>query len=167
MNAKKLLSSLLIGILIMAPAASFAQDIDDQDLMITTYGIRLTSTYIFVIGGLTGAAIGSVVSATIGNSPLMNGLNKDELSMLASYIEEHDHQLAQDIALGGGETVNDLAQLYGVPANKRVQFAKALRRERRALMISQGSSRDEVERFGLIVLKIKCELDGLEVAIAQ
>ena len=170
MNAKKLLTTLLITTLTFAPTASFAQDdagTGSNPVMTTIEGIGVTITYGIIMGVMLGASIGAGVSTTVGAPILLTALNKSEISILESYIGDHEHQLAQDIALGGGETINDLAHMYGVSADKRARFAKALRRERRALMIEQDPSRDQVERFGLIVLKIKYELDGIEVAIAQ
>lgn len=169
MKAKKLLTSLLITTLMFAPTASFAQDEDgspSDPILTTIEGIGVTITYGVIMGMMLGVAIGAGVSTTVG-VPILLTINQNEVSILQSYIGDHEHQLAQDIALGGGETVNDLAQLFGVPQDKRAQFAKALRRERRALMLAQDPSRDQVERFGLLVLQIKYELDGIEVAIAQ
>ena len=169
MNAKKLLTSLLITTLALTPVASFAQDdagTEHDPVMTTIEGIGVTITYGIIMGVLLGVAIGAGVSTTVG-VPILLTINQNEVSFLQSYIGDHEHQLAQDIALGGGETVNDLAQMFGVPQDKRAPFAKALRRERRALMLAQDPSREQVERFGLIVLKIKYELDGIEVAIAQ
>ena len=169
MKAKKLLTSLLITTMALAPAASFAQDEPEPEydpVLTTIEGIGMTLTYGIILGLLAGVAIGAGVSTTLG-VPILLTINQNEVSILQSYIGDHEHQLAQDISLGGGETVNDLAQLFGVPTNKRAQFAQALRRERRALMLAQDPTREQVERFGLLVLKIKYELDGIEVAIAQ
>ena len=55
-------------------------------------------------------------------------------SSSASYIDHNAPAVAQALATGSGDSVGDLAALYGVQAEAHAAFGEVLRRERAALL---------------------------------
>lgn len=50
------------------------------------------------------------------------------------YVEHNQHALAQDITLGGGESLWEVATLYGLNIPNRRAFGKRVRAQRKALI---------------------------------
>jgi len=61
----------------------------------------------------------------------LSGSKRTEAAHL--YLKNNRHQVAQDIALGGGAHAEDLAQIFGLPDELRPAFAQALRARRTEL----------------------------------
>jgi hypothetical protein len=52
---------------------------------------------------------------------------------LVDYVAHHSVQLEQDIALGGGQAIDDLAAMIQLPAEHKASFGKALRQHKQGL----------------------------------
>lgn len=101
-----------------APAA--AQSDEDGA---TLYGMLSTTTTIGIVITIGGGVLTTVVLLT-----------RDEKNALKTYIRENAVALRGDITRGGGGTVADLAQIFGVPDKHLKAFARAVRTRRDTLL---------------------------------
>ena len=105
-------------VVVSVPVAAGAQDVPlDEE------GERLMSTIIW--GGITGGV--TCVSLAIG------ALDAD-LVGAALYVDENAGALAQDISVGGGESLREVAVLYGLEVADHAAFGRRVRSKRRALI---------------------------------
>ncbi|RVU45791.1 DUF3015 domain-containing protein [Lujinxingia sediminis] len=64
---------------------------------------------------------------------------------MVAFLNDHQRDLQQDLALGGGASIDALASMMGVEADKRHTFSQALFEERHALMGSLSHDQVGVE----------------------
>jgi hypothetical protein len=76
---------------------------------------------------------------------------------LAMYIEQNSDAMEQDIAMGGGQTVADLAAMIQLPEDQHATLGKALRHNKRGfteVLRAQGLSSQERARAFAAQLKL-------------
>jgi hypothetical protein len=71
------------------------------------------------------------------------GPTLDAMVMARSWLLANELQLAQDLALGAGPTIDDLAGITGIPGEHREHFGRVLQRNRRALAFSHDVTPQE------------------------
>lgn len=122
-RARYILCSLLA--LMLVPSSAFAQDIDWGQIV----GLNLlTSTSTTSVMGM------SVVSPITSTTSSMTETLFGSADHTDRYLEHNAVALAQDITMGGGQTIEDLAQLCGLEAEKHQAFAALVRRHRKELV---------------------------------
>jgi hypothetical protein len=109
---------IMAAVVMSGPVAASAQDVPlDEE------GERVMST--IISGGITGGL--TCVSLAIG------ALDAD-LVGAALYVDENAGALAQDISVGGGASLREVATLYGLEVGDHAAFGRRVRSERRALL---------------------------------
>lgn len=121
----------LVACSILATPA-FAQATDEEVAAGVTY---LTSTS---TSGLTTTVGGIILTVVLVNS----GKKK----ALKWYIRDNAVALKQDVTMGGGATVADVAHLFGAPPEHLETFARALRSRRQQLVALVGTTPIDDER---------------------
>lgn len=80
----------------------------------------------------------------------------DAKVLARSWLVANELQLKQDLALGWGPTLEDLAGLAGIAPGHRERFGKVLQKHRRELVVSAEVSPDEaaqvMSRVGDLVM---------------
>ena len=126
-----------------------------------TEGILSTSSTSTTIGALTtGGAVATIVAVT--PKPSQN-------KALRAYLEANPADVRQSIALGGGESVVDLANFFHVAPENRPAFATLLREHRELLMPLLADDRvedDELFTFVSSVYHAMLDHDALAVDAA-
>ena len=114
------------ALLWMAPTAA-AQHRGDAGAVVSS----VTSTQLSILGvPLTTTT--SVVGLPLTSSGLVLWLLLRDAS--AAYIDCNSTAVVQALAMGSGDSVGDLAALYGVQPEAHAAFGEVLRRERPALL---------------------------------
>lgn len=93
-------------------------------------------------GGLFGASSSTSTTTALGVSVTVGPFITTTLvaggaaktSALEQYIRHNSAALAQDIQVGGGQTVNDLANLFHIAPSQRHAFGAMLRAQRHAIV---------------------------------
>ncbi|WP_230469812.1 DUF3015 family protein [Lujinxingia vulgaris] len=81
---------------------------------------------------------------------------------MVAFLSNHQRDLQQDLALGGGATLDALASMMAVPAEERRAFSRSLFEERHALMSALAHDQvgvEEATRF-LSVLRDAGLIEG-------
>lgn len=105
------LASCVMALLGWTPAA-WAQDFSTREI-ITTVVIALPLT-------TTSYAVERTINKMVDKA----------VDKIVTYLEEHEASVRDGLALGGGEAIEDLAELCGVPHAQRPEFAARLRARR-------------------------------------
>jgi hypothetical protein len=80
----------------------------------------------------TAAGVGLAIYATVRAN--RRATAEETATTAMTYLKANAHQLRQDLALGAGPTLDDLAQASGISTQNRAGFARALQRHRRELL---------------------------------
>ncbi|MEM1347771.1 MAG: DUF3015 family protein [Myxococcota bacterium] len=116
---------LLLLAIASVPSSAFAQDIDWGP----TIGLNLlTSTSTTSVLGMS--FVSPISSSTSSTTETLFG----SVDHTDRYLEHNSVALAHDITMGGGETLEDLAQLCGLHPTKHAAFASLVRRHRKELV---------------------------------
>lgn len=83
--------------------------------------------------GLTTTTVGLALTTAGGIVLIVLLARKDEKAM-KTYIRQNALALQHDISTGGGQTIDDLAHAFQVPADEHAAFGKALRAQRDTLL---------------------------------
>jgi hypothetical protein len=118
-NRGILLASCVMTFALGSPAAS-AQDFSTREI-ITTVVIALPLT-------TTSYAVERTINKMVDKA----------VDKIVTYLEEHEASVRDGLALGGGEAIEDLAELCGVPHARRPAFATRLRARRGVLEQAWG-----------------------------
>ena len=119
----------------MACGQALAQT--DDSALASTYSSTSTSTT------SSSMTTGGIILTVYGLTP------KQRAQLLQHYMEHQRAQLGQDLAAGGGQAVEDLAQLFEVPPGQRAAFGAMLRAQRAALMRQVGQEGGVSEQAAL------------------
>ena len=107
---------MIAAAVLIAPSTAFAGE---------TQSFTWLSTTLLAGGALTvGGAVTTVV-VVVAHESRKNALNQ--------YLKQNEVAVRAATTLGGGEALNDIAMLLEVPAERRSQFARDVRRHRRLL----------------------------------
>lgn len=148
----RLSRALLAALVLLALGASPAlaqDDFDDDDTTTSDGGLFGASS-----STSTTTALG--VSVTVGpfiTTTLVAG-GAVKTSELEQYIRHNSAALAQDIQVGGGETVNDLANLFHIAPAQRHAFGTLLRAQRAAIVPLTNPAKLNHDRTRAFVLQI-------------
>ncbi|WP_158542575.1 DUF3015 family protein [Lujinxingia litoralis] len=118
----------LMGLLLSAltpPATAWADHNHVSVIMIPGPFMTLTSST-----STTGAAFFAPLFTTV-KLVADNGEASEEM---VAFLSDHHLDLQQDLALGGGASIDALAHLLDVPQSERQAFGRALFEEREALL---------------------------------
>lgn len=130
--------------LCLSPALAHAQDSSTSND--TALGGVVSTTTTIIAAPLT--TVGGIISTT-------TGLFSSALGQLDGYIRDNAVALQQDLQVGGGHTADDLAQIFGVPAQHRAAFAQALRQRADKLVPLtriEGRDMQRTTTFALIII---------------
>lgn len=119
-----LAAGLVLGAVMTLGASTAHADDRDDTIIIFTPGLMTTTTTGVVI-----TVTDTISSTTSSTSEALFG----DCEHAALYLEHNATALEQEIALGGGESVGDLAKMAGIAPKDEAAFAKLLRSQRRAL----------------------------------
>lgn len=72
-------------------------------------------------------------------------------TLLQEYLEENQHAVAQDMAVGGGSSVDDLAGFFGVSPHNQDAFAEVLRQEYATLSPTYTGEQVTIEQAGTFI----------------
>lgn len=99
----------------------------------TSSQIGVTSLQAFAV--VLGVALVTVTfgGTTVGITWTVSG-SRPELSKLQYYLREHQPAVQQALAMGGGEVIDDLADMFDLPAAHRARFGLVMRRAQSALI---------------------------------
>ena len=112
---RRLLTTLLATSLLTATATpAFAQEYQGPQ-----FGTSSTTTWLGIT--VTTGAIVMIVIYLLKPS--------DGAALLQEYLQENQHAVAQDMAVGGGQSVDYLAGFFGVSPHHQDAFAEVLRHE--------------------------------------
>jgi hypothetical protein len=142
MRTRSLVFALFLS---MIPSVAVAQTTEEGESFL---GGALSTTLLFIFSPLT--TTGGIISST-------TGLFSSVLGQLDHYIRENAVALQQDLRVGGGHSVDDLAQMFGVPEERRAAFAYGLRRhddELVSLTRIEGANMERTRRFAFIVIDV-------------
>lgn len=105
-----------------------------------------------LVGGLAVLVVVLAVVAVIAWTRPPSTASRHDAKALA-WLEENRTQLRIDLALGEGPTIDDLAAVYRVPAERRAVFAEALRTRRAELLdlAAASDARGFLRRVGEIM----------------
>lgn len=123
--AHKVLPTLLL-LTVMLPTTASAQERIDWEATIALNGAITTSTSAVLLFGTlqpvlsTTSSVADVLFADVGHAQ--------------RYMNENAVALSQDIAIGAGHTVQDLAQMAGMVDGDMDALGRAMRTERVALL---------------------------------
>lgn len=148
---------LTTGLVLAAASPAWADHEGDGDSETTTVIIfpglltSLTTTGLVVAS----SPVITTSSTTSSTSDAIDGCGDGPA--LAAYIEQNSTNMEQDIALGGGQTVADLAAMIQLPTESHRELGKALRRDKdafTAVLRADGLSAQERARAFAAQLKI-------------
>ncbi len=135
MITKALLSALCLTLLTVSEASAQPQ-IEDlgckNPLKRECWISSTTTTFIYLSTGL---------SNLLGPMTSNNAANRPEL--LAAYMEANSVAFTDDITVGAGPTLEDIAMLYAVSPGARVVFYANLSDQRRPMLALLEASEDE------------------------
>jgi hypothetical protein len=103
---------------------------------------------------LIAGAISTGLSTTGGVSSSLWDAIAPAFGQLDRYIRDNAVALQQDLQVGGGQTVDDLAQLFGVPVVQRPVFARLLRAHSAQLIPLTTIPREDPARTRRFILII-------------
>jgi hypothetical protein len=147
---------LTTGLVLAAASPAWADhesDGDSETTVIIFPGLvtSLTTTGLVVAS----SPVITTSSTTSSTSDAIDGCGDGPA--LAAYIEQNSVNMEQDIALGGGQTVTDLAAMIQLPAESHRELGKALRRDKdafTAVLRADGLSAQERARAFAAQLKV-------------
>lgn len=122
MNRIKFTAALIVALFIGSTTPAYAAD-DDSEFdknvqLITTIGIlTVTSTTVYFLQGLSDRILDKM------------------FAQVATYMRENAVALQQDISLGAGPAIDDLATLYAVEPHAIPQLAARLKAHRHELVL--------------------------------
>ncbi|MGM0556555.1 MAG: DUF3015 family protein [Myxococcota bacterium] len=133
---------------VVATTTNAAAQSSTSDEEAAAAGLLLTTT----IGGIT-TTIGGVVLTVV-----LVSKDDDNKEAMKLYIQNNGIAMQQDLTMGGGETVDDLAEAFGVSESKHEAFGRALRERREALVdLADARSVDE-ERAGRFIEEVNAAI---------
>ncbi|MDP1828877.1 MAG: DUF3015 family protein [Archangium sp.] len=87
--------------------------------------------------------------------PSAQAVSLDEMVLARAWLRANELQLRQDLALGAGPALDDLAGLAGIAPHHRAHFGRVLQRNREALLIVSPTAEQAVavlSRVGDLVM---------------
>lgn len=122
--------SLSAGMVLGLSLEASAQSLGDDSATGSTFSSTSTSTTTSAV------TLGGIILTVYALTP------KGGAAFLQDYLEQHRAQVNEGLALGAGDAVEDLAQLFGVPSTHVVPFGQLLRARRAQLkaLISEGDN---------------------------
>jgi hypothetical protein len=153
----------LLALSLAVPSTAFAQEDSNpvQDAADTAARGVLTTTIILIAAPLTSILGG--VSSTLG-------LTGSIFGQVDQYIRDNAVALQQDLQVGGGDTVNDLAQMFSIPPEHHAMFGQILRQHRAQLVPLTANLNPDLDRaraFVTIVVEGMAATDELSPLAAQ
>lgn len=145
-SLKKLRRAMTSGALALATMMVFvspAMAEGNETIIIFTPGLFTTTT-----SGVVLTAVDGVSSTTSSTSDALFGCDQAQVYMDANAVA-----LSQEITMGGGQTVTDLAGMAGIEPEDRAAFAKVLRAQHAALvpLLEDEVTREDAEAFTRII----------------
>jgi hypothetical protein len=151
------IGALLTAGLVLAAAspawADHERDGDSETTVIIFPGLLTSVTTTGLV--IASSPVITTSSTTSSTSDAIDGCGDGPA--LAAYIEQNSVNMEQDIALGGGQTVADLAAMIQLPAESHRELGKALRRDKdafTAVLRADGLSAQDRARAFAAQLKI-------------
>ena len=114
-------------------------------------GLLLTTT----LGGLTTTGLGVWLTIHL--------VNKNKKEAMKTYIRHNATAMRRDITMGGGDTVDDLAEAFRVPENQHADFGQALRDKRETLVTLADAETITEQRAGLFVATVQSAMNEHDV----
>jgi hypothetical protein len=147
----RLLTSKIAGVLtalglvmgLASPAWADHED-SEQTTIIFAPGLLLTTTT--TTGVVAASSPMITTSSTTSSTSDALDVNGCRCRALSAYIDQNGAAMEQDIAMGGGQSVADLAALLALPDDARAAFGKALRRNKgafTAILRAEGMTSQE------------------------
>lgn len=140
-----MVATLTLSLVFVMATANDAAAQTTSDDEAAAAGLLLTTT----IGGVTTTAGGIVLTVV-----LVNNKDDDNKEAMKVYIENNSVALQQDITMGGGDTIDDLAESFGVPASEHAAFGRAMRSRRDVLMDLVDARTVDEERAGEFIEEV-------------
>lgn len=109
-----------------ASQSAWAQIVGDDSSTGSTFSSTSTSTTTSAV------TLGGIILTVYALTP------KGRAAFLQDYLEQHRAQVNEGLALGAGDAVEDLAQLFGVPKTHLAPFGQLLRARRARLSMLMG-----------------------------
>lgn len=128
----------------MSPRTSWAQDSDDDSgsrFNLGAEGTKLVCT-------ATTTVMGTV---TEGVYLTLRGFGPGVRIALQQYMLRNEQAVLAGVSLGGGAAVEDLAELFAVPASRRARFGAALRARRAQVWALAPAARSEGRALDALV----------------
>lgn len=127
-----------------AQSLAWAQETVDWDATVQvnlmTSSTSTSTTSVVVAWAILDPMFSTTTKVTDSISSTTNKV-LDPFVVTEQYVKNNQAALSQDIMLGGGSSIEDLAKLCGVPSQDLKPFAKALRTHR-AQILGQINSED-------------------------
>lgn len=136
-----------LGLILGLAAPAWADHEDSEETTIIFAPGLLTSTTT-----TTGLVVASspVITTSSTTSSTSDALDGDgcchRCHAMSTYIDQNGATMEQDIAMGGGQSVADLAAIIALPDDARAAFGKALRRNKgafTAILRAEGMTSQE------------------------
>ena len=144
------LALIIISFSLSLSRSAFAQESPDDEVMQTPSGLPfLISTVAMAAGGISTVAGFGITSTMVATQS-----NKDQEEVLQTYLNHNSVALQQDLFLGAGESITDLAQLFGVPEEDFSVFAAHLfeHRQELAALLAEGQVTEQETRYFVSVV---------------
>lgn len=157
MNHNRFYKSLRVAGLVLATTLLWtgiasAEEIDWEattQLNLMTSSTSTSSTSIFAVWAIIDPMFSTTTKVTDTISSSTNKL-LDPFTMTEQYVRHNQVALQQDITVGAGQTVEDLAALCGVSGDEVKPFGRALRAHRAAILAQingQDLEREQIVAF--------------------
>lgn len=109
---------LILGLAVIASPA--AAQVDDSSTSSTFSSTSVSTT-------TSAITVGGVILTVYALTP------KAKATLIRDYMEQNRAQLQEGLAQGGGDAIQDLATLFGIPAEHQARFGQRLRAQRTLL----------------------------------
>jgi hypothetical protein len=139
--------ALSMGFVMATANDAAAQTTSDEEA--AGAALVLTTT----IGGIT-TTIGGIVLTVV----LVSKDDDDNKEAMKVYIENNGLAMQQDITMGAGGTVDDLAEAFGVPESEHTAFGRALRARQADLVDLTDAREINEERAGEFIEQVNAAI---------
>jgi hypothetical protein len=136
------INALVCSIALLAPSLATAQEaVNNQNTGL--FGLPITTNVLFGLGLTTTTLLPISITSDVFDAVLAN---------TDHYIRENAVALQQDLQVGGGRTVDDLAQMFEVPPHRRAAFALGVRHRSAQLIPLTFNPKPDMERTRRFIL---------------
>lgn len=135
-------NALVFSLALCVPTLATAQEAvrDDNTGL---FGLPITTNVLFGLGLTTTTLLPISITSDVFNAVLAN---------TDHYIRENAVALQQDLQVGGGRTIDDLAQMFDIPPQRRAAFARGLRQRHAQLIPLTFNPKPDMERTRRFIL---------------